>query len=164
MSESADHPSVKRVKDFLASHDIDVEIRHLSETARSAADAASALGVQVGQIASSIVFSIPQPLLVITSGRHKVDTELVATTANLPKLGRADADFVKTWSGFVIGGVSPVAWLHDGAQYQPQTFIDLALDEHEEIWAAAGHTHVVFRTNFKDLARISSATAIFVGD
>ena len=164
MSESADYPSVKRVKDFLASHDIDVEIRHLSETARSAADASSALGVQVGQSASSIVFSIPQPLLVITSGRHKVDTELVAKTANLPKLGRADADFVKTWSGFVIGGVSPVAWLHDGTQYQPQTFIDLALDEYENIWAAAGHTHVVFRTNFKDLARISNATAIFVGD
>lgn len=163
MNSTADHPSVSRVKAFLAGHDIDVEVRHLSETARSAADAAAALGVQVGQIASSIVFSIPEPLLIITSGRHRVDTELVASTAHLPKLGRADADFVKTWSGFVIGGVSPVAWQHDGLEYIPQTFIDEALNEHDEIWAAAGHSHVVFRTNFQDLARISNATAIFVG-
>jgi prolyl-tRNA editing enzyme YbaK/EbsC (Cys-tRNA(Pro) deacylase) len=163
MNTAADHPSVKRVKEFLARHDVDVEVRHLSETARSAADAAAALGVQVGQIASSIVFSTPDPLLIITSGRHKVDTELVSKTAGLPKLGRADADFVKLWSGFVIGGVSPVAWHHNNEQFQPKTFIDTALSEHDEIWAAAGHSHVVFRTNYADLTRISNATEIFVG-
>lgn len=164
MNKTADHPSVKRVKDFLASHDIDVEVKHLAETARSAADAAAALGVEVGQIASSIVFSIPDPLLVITSGRHKVDTQLVSQTTGLPKLGRADADFVKMWSGFVIGGVSPVAWLHNETQYQPQTFIDVALAQHDEIWAAAGHSQVVFRTNFQDLTRISNATPLVVGE
>lgn len=162
MSEQTEHSSVKRVKDFLARHEVEVEIRHLNETARTAIDAANALGVEVGQIASSIVFSIPQPLLVITSGKHRVDTQLVSETAQLPKLGRADADFVRSWSGFAIGGVSPVAWLHDGDVYQPQSFIDLALADYDQIWAAAGHTHVVFRTNFEDLKRISQAAPISV--
>lgn len=161
---NSEHPAVSRVKTFLSNHDIDVEIRQLADTARTAQDAASALGVQVGQIASSIVFSIPDPLLVITSGRHRVDTELVSKTAGLPKLGRADADFVKSQSGFVIGGVSPIGWIRDEIEYQPQTFIDVALDEYDEIWAAAGHTHVVFRTNFADLTRISNATQLVVGD
>lgn len=161
---NSEHPAVKRVTTFLRNHDIDVEIRQLADTARTAQDAASALGVQVGQIASSIVFSIPDPLLVITSGRHRVDTDLVSKTAGLPKLGRADADFVKSQSGFVIGGVSPIGWIRNDTEYQPHTFIDVALGEYDEIWAAAGHTHVVFRTNFADLMRISNATAIVVGD
>lgn len=159
---NSDKPAVKRVTTFLAQHNIDVEIRELDDSARTAADAAAALGVEVGQIASSIVFSIPEPLLVITSGRHRVDTELVSSTVGLPKLGRADADFVRNWSGFVIGGVSPIGWVHQEKPYQPKTFIDVALNEHDEIWAAAGHTHVVFRTNFADLMRISNATPVSV--
>lgn len=161
---SQEHPAVLRVKEFLSGHDIDVEIRELNQTARSAADAAKALGVQVGQIASSIVFSIPEPLLVITSGRHRVDTDLVSATAGLAKLGRADAEFVRSHSGFVIGGVSPIGWKCDGKEYQPQTFIDVALNEYAEIWAAAGHTHVVFRTNYQDLLKISNATELVVGN
>jgi prolyl-tRNA editing enzyme YbaK/EbsC (Cys-tRNA(Pro) deacylase) len=164
MIEQSEHAGVKRVKDFLSKQNVEVEIRKLAETARSAADAAAALNVEVGQIASSIVFSIPQPLLIITSGRHRVDTELVSKAAGLPKLGRADADFVRAKSGFAIGGVSPVAWLADQQTYQPQTFIDEALAEHDEIWAAAGHTHVVFKTNYADLKRISNAITIVVGD
>ena len=170
MSGQTEHASVKRVRDFLAQHEIEVEVRKLSDTARSAADAAAALNVQVGQIASSIVFALAtsesavDPLLVITSGRHRVNTELVEQTANLPKLGRADADFVRSVSGFAIGGVSPVAWLGTEGVYQPKTFIDIELANYDEIWAAAGHTHVVFRTNFTDLRRISGATPIQVGD
>jgi prolyl-tRNA editing enzyme YbaK/EbsC (Cys-tRNA(Pro) deacylase) len=170
MSGQTEHASVKRVRDFLAQHDIEVEIRKLSETARSAADAANALNVQVGQIASSIVFALTDdeskvsPLLVITSGRHRVDTALVEESENLAKLGRADADFVRSVSGFAIGGVSPVAWLNGKVIYQPKTYIDVELSEYDEIWAAAGHTHVVFRTNFEDLKRISAATAIQVGN
>ncbi len=159
---NSDKPAVKRVTNFLTQHDIDVEIRELADSARTAADAAVALGVEVGQIASSIVFSIPEPLLVITSGRHRVDTELVSSSASLPKLGRADADFVRNWSGFVIGGVSPVGWVHEEKDYQPQTFIEVARDVYDEMWAAAGYTQVVFRTNFTDLMRISNATPISV--
>lgn len=162
MSDLQEHPAVTRVKGFLAGHDIEVEVRHLSDSARTAADAAAALNVEVGQIASSIVFSLPEPLLVITSGRHRVNTDLVAQSTGLPKLGRADADFVKTNSGFVIGGVSPVGWIKDDNPYQPQTFIDNALNDYSEVWAAAGHSHVVFKTNFADLIRISGAIPIDV--
>ena len=83
------------------------EVKILSDSARSAAEAAAALGIQPGQIASSIVFKLPSgdPLLVITSGAHRVNTELVAKNLGLEKLHRADADFVKAASGISIGGV-----------------------------------------------------------
>ena len=84
----------------------------LDDTSRTAADAAAALKVEVGQIASSIVFVLPDglPLLVITSGRHRVDPDLVAGALGVASLERADAQYVKAWSGFSIGGVSPVGW------------------------------------------------------
>jgi len=86
---------------------VQAKIEVLTESARSAKEAADALGIEVGQIASSIVFWMPgdMPLLVITSGRHRVDTDLVARNLNVEKLHRADADFVRLWSGYAIGGV-----------------------------------------------------------
>lgn len=119
MTQETEHSSVRRVRLELERHGVTTEIKHLADTARSALEAAQVLGVEVGQIASSIVFKISddkgeRPLLVVTSGRHRVDTELVARELGLEKLGRADADFVRSWSGFAIGGVSPVGWLHDG--------------------------------------------------
>ncbi|MEY3890054.1 MAG: hypothetical protein RLY62_236, partial [Actinomycetota bacterium] len=99
--------AVKRVKQALTDFGLSTEITVLMETARSAAEAASALGIEVGQIASSIIFKIndEKPLLVITSGRHRVNTELVASQLGIEKLERVDADFVKEKSGFSIGGV-----------------------------------------------------------
>jgi len=107
-----EHPAVLRVQRVLDQHGVDPQIVHLDETARTASDAANALGIEVGQVASSIVFRLPDdlPLLVITSGRHRVDTALVADFLHIEKLLRADADFVRVWSGFAIGGVSPLAW------------------------------------------------------
>ena len=167
MSDQTEHASVKRVRTELASHKIPTEIRHLAETARTAVDAAHVLGVEVGQIASSIVFKIDtsqgeRPLLVVTSGRHRVDTARVASALNLPKLGRADADFVRHWSGFAIGGVSPIGWLNDGVVFQPQTIIDSALNEYEVVWAACGHTHVVCSLDFNSLLKITAGTAMIV--
>ena len=109
-----EHPAVLRVQAALHQHGIDPKIAHLADTARTATEAAQSLRIEVGQVASSIVFALPgdpepTPLLVITSGRHKVDTHLVAKFLNIEKLLRADADFVRKWSGFAIGGVSPVA-------------------------------------------------------
>jgi len=105
-----EHPSVLRVQGRLRELGIPGEVLHLSDSARSAQEAADALGISVGQVASSIVFKLPNgsPLLVITSGRHKVDTQLVARTLDVEKLHRADADFVKEVSGFSIGGVPPM--------------------------------------------------------
>jgi prolyl-tRNA editing enzyme YbaK/EbsC (Cys-tRNA(Pro) deacylase) len=167
MTQQTEHASVKRVRTELESHGVATEIRHLSDTARTAVDAANVLKVEVGQIASSIVFKIDteqgeRPLLVVTSGRHRVDTALVASALGVPKLGRADADFVRLWSGFAIGGVSPVGWLHDGEVLQPQTIIDTALSDYKVVWGACGHTHVVCSLNFESLVKITAGTSLAV--
>jgi len=167
MTAQTEHASVKRVRTELESHGVATEIRHLSDTARTAVDAANVLEVEVGQIASSIVFKIDtdqgeRPLLVVTSGRHRVDTAMVATALGVPKLGRADADFVRLWSGFAIGGVSPIGWLHDGEVFQPQTIVDTALSEYAVVWSACGHTHVVCSLDFDSLLKITAGTALTV--
>lgn len=162
MEQVLTNPSVIRVTALLKELGCTGEVTVLSESARTALDAANALGIQVGQVASSIVFKLPSgnPLLVITSGRHRVDTELVAKNLGVEKLHRADADFVKNASGFSIGGVSPVGWVNP-----PEiTLLDVALDEHEVAWAAAGHPHSVYSTSFAELARVTGATPMVVGD
>ena len=162
MEDVLTNPSVLRVTALLKELGCSGEPTILSESARTALDAANALGIEVGQVASSIVFKLPSgnPLLVITSGRHRVDTDLVAKNLGVEKLHRADADFVKTASGFSIGGVSPIGWIN-----QPEiTLIDVALDEHEVVWAAAGHPHSVYPTSFAELSRVTGATAVVVGD
>lgn len=138
------------------------EVKLLSDSARTAAEAASALGIEVGQIASSIVFKLADEtaLLVITSGRHRVNTELVAQQLKLSALGRADADFVKAVSGYSVGGVAPIGWLNSPAI----TVIDVALNDYPVIWAAAGHPHTVFPTTFDELTAASNATPMVVGD
>ena len=162
MEEVLTNPSVLRVTALLKELGCSGEPTILSESARTALDAANALGIEVGQVASSIVFKLPSgnPLLVITSGRHRVDTELVAKNLGVEKLHRADADFVKNASGFSIGGVSPIGWIN-----QPEvTLIDVALNEHEVAWAAAGHPHSVYPTSFSELVRVTGATSMVVGD
>jgi prolyl-tRNA editing enzyme YbaK/EbsC (Cys-tRNA(Pro) deacylase) len=105
--------AVKRVIAALAENGCAGQIKVLSDSARTAAEAASALGIEVGQIASSLIFKLPDgsPLLVITSGRHRVDTALVASNLGIEKLGRVDADYVKEQSGFSIGGVPPMGFV-----------------------------------------------------
>jgi prolyl-tRNA editing enzyme YbaK/EbsC (Cys-tRNA(Pro) deacylase) len=156
------NPSVIRVTALLKEYGCTGEITILSDSARTALDAANALGIEVGQVASSIVFKLPSgnPLLVITSGRHRVDTELVAKNLGVEKLHRADADFIKEASGFSIGGVSPLAWMtaHD------ITIIDEALNDYDVVWAAAGHPHAVFPTTFVELKKISNAKPMIVGE
>ena len=153
--------AVKRVKQALISTGLSTEITVLTESARSAAEAASALGIEVGQIASSIIFKLSdqKPLLVITSGRHRVDTELVADKLGIDKLDRVDADYVKENSGFSIGGVAPIGWSNPPAI----VIIDEALSEYEVVWAAAGHPHAVFPSSFNELKSIANATALVVG-
>ena len=162
-----EHASVARVKAAFAANGLDPEVRKLSDSARTAVDAANALSVEVGQIASSIVFSIDHnggrvPVLVVTSGRHRVDTDLVSQTTGIGKLHRVDADFVREWSGFAIGGVSPLGWLHKNENFQPLTFVDSSLADYSEVWAAAGHTHVVYQTTFDELVSATGGTAISV--
>jgi prolyl-tRNA editing enzyme YbaK/EbsC (Cys-tRNA(Pro) deacylase) len=153
--------AVKRVIAALAENGCAGQIKVLSDSARTAAEAASALGIEVGQIASSLIFKLPDgsPLLVITSGRHRVDTDLVASNLGIEKLGRVDADYVKEQSGFSIGGVAPIGWV------SPATIlIDQALNDYEVVWAAAGHPHAVYPTSFVELLEITSAKPMIVGD
>ena len=109
MENVLQNPSVQRVSAKLKELGIAGEVHVLSDSARTAQEAADALGILVGQVASSIVFKLDDesPLLVITSGRHRVDTKLVAEKLGVQKLHRVDADYVKEKSGFSIGGVPP---------------------------------------------------------
>jgi len=125
----------------------------LDDAARTAQQAADQLGVQLGQIAKSIIFrrkGDDAAVLVITSGDRRVDEKKVA--ALVGKIGRADAEFVKARTGFTIGGVSPV-----GHATPPVTLIDRELFRFDEIWAAAGHPHGVFRLRPADLVRLTGA-------
>lgn len=134
----------------------------LSDAARTAQQAADALGIELGQIAKSIIFKLKPDavaVLVITSGDRRVDEKKVQTLvcAEGQKLGRADAEFVKARTGFSIGGVSPV-----GHATAPVTLIDRDLLRFEEIWAAAGHPHGVFKLHPNDLIHLTGAPVVDV--
>ena len=154
--------AVKRFKEAADSLGVKGEINILAETARTAIDAANGLGIEVGQIASSLIFKLPsgKPLLIITSGRHRVDTDLVAKKLEIPELGRADANYVKEVSGYSVGGVSPIGWIST-----PEiTLIDEALNDYEVVWAASGHPHAVYPTSYAELIACTGATPMVVGD
>jgi prolyl-tRNA editing enzyme YbaK/EbsC (Cys-tRNA(Pro) deacylase) len=150
---------VKRVSEVLSQNQMG-KVHVLSETARTAQDAATALNIQVGQIASSLIFRLPDglPILIITSGRHRVNTELAARNLNVSHLDRADANYVKELSGFSVGGVSPIGWI----TAINHIYIDEALNDYDVIWAAAGHPHAVFPTTYEELKKITTATALAV--
>jgi len=154
--------AVKRAQAAFDKHGISGKIKILSDSARTAAEAAAGLGIEVGQIASSLVFKLPddRSLLVITSGRHRVDTEMVAKLLQVPTLNRADADYVKEISGYSVGGVAPLGWINEPSI----TLIDEALNDYQVIWAAAGHPHAVFPTTYQELLQASGAKAARVGN
>ena len=127
--------------------------RMLADSARTAQDAADALGVELGQIVKSIIFrrrSDDAAVLVMTSGDRRVDEAKVA--AKVGELARADAAFVKAATGFSIGGVSPVAHSNPSVE-----LIDTELFRFDVIWAAAGHPHAVFQLTPDDLVRLTGA-------
>jgi len=152
---------VKRVSEILAANQMG-KVHVLADTARTAQDAANALNIQVGQIASSLIFRLPDgsPILLITSGRHRVDTELVARTLGVSHLDRADANYVKELSGFSVGGVSPIGW----STTINHIYIDEALNDYQEIWAAGGHPHAVFPSTFTELQKVTGALPMVVGE
>jgi len=134
-------PSAQKVQDALSARGLDLQVVEVEVTARSAAEAAAAVGCQVGQIAKSLVFRAApsgRAVLVIASGANRVDLAKVEALLG-EKLEKPDADFVRAQTGFAIGGVPPVA--HDRPL---TTVIDEDLLRHERIWAAAGHPNAVF--------------------
>ena len=162
MDSILEKAAVKRAQAAFDKHGISGKIKILSDSARTAAEAAAGLGIEVGQIASSLVFKLPdnRSLLVITSGRHRVDTQMVAKLLQVPTLNRADADYVKEISGYSVGGVAPLGWINEPSI----TLIDEALNDYQVIWAAAGHPHAVFPTSYQELLQASGAKAARVGN
>jgi prolyl-tRNA editing enzyme YbaK/EbsC (Cys-tRNA(Pro) deacylase) len=135
----------------------------LEVSARSAQEAADALGVALGQIAKSVVFrrkADDAAVLVIASGDKRVDERLLK--AHTGPLGRADADYVKARTGFSIGGVSPLGFAPVQGMAPPQLFIDQALFRFDEIWAAAGHPNGVFRLSPQQLVALTEAPVVEV--
>lgn len=148
---------VQRVTSFLQAAGHTSTPRMLQDAARTAQQAADALGVELGQIAKSIIFkrkSDDAAVLVITSGDKRVDEAKVQALVcdGNAKLGRADADFVKLKTGFSIGGVSPVAHLT-----APVTLLDQELFRFETIWAAAGHPNALFEVSPQALQLLTKA-------
>ena len=147
------HPSVDRVADALAGHGLAPEIVWFDDAVTTAQLAADALGVEVGQIANSLVFTIDdEPILVLTSGAHRVDTDWLGDRLG-GTIRRATKETVKAATGQVIGGVAPV-----GHPVPVRTIVDVQLAEYPEVWAAAGHAKTVFPTTFAELVRITGGT------
>ncbi|HEY2795991.1 MAG TPA: YbaK/EbsC family protein [Micromonosporaceae bacterium] len=154
------HPNVRLVTDALLADDaVDgagqpSAVRVLPDAVTTAAAAAAALGIEVGQIANSLVFSADgEPVLVMTSGAHRVDTAKVAALLGIDALKRATPEFVREHTGQAIGGVAPV-----GHPKSLRTLVDTALAEYGEIWAAGGIPHAVFPTTYSELVRVTGGT------
>ena len=136
------------------------EVRALPDSAKTAALAAAQLGCEVGAIANSLIFSADgAPLLVMTSGAHRVETARVAALIGAAAVERASARSVREWTGQAIGGVAPV-----GHPRPIRTLVDTWLEKYDQIWAAAGHPHTVFPTTYAELLRITGGTPAGVGD
>lgn len=149
--------SAQKIQKTLQAFGLDLKVQELSQTTRSAAEAAQAIGCQVGQIAKSLIFRISstdEPLLVIASGANRVNEKMLARELGT-KIKQANADFVRQTTGFVIGGVPPI-----GHSQKIKTFIDEDLLNYETIWAAAGTPYAVFQLTPKQLMEITRGTVM----
>lgn len=154
------HPNVVAVRDVLEKAGVRTRdggapsMVIFDEGVHTAAAAAAALGVEVGQIANSLIFDADgEPLLVLTSGAHRVDTGKVAAGLGIGRLGRATPEFVRAHTGQAIGGVAPV-----GHPAPVRTLVDTALAAYDEIWAAGGVPRAVFPLTYAELLRVTGGT------
>jgi prolyl-tRNA editing enzyme YbaK/EbsC (Cys-tRNA(Pro) deacylase) len=154
------HPNVQAVRDALdtagarTADGARPEIVILDDAVHTAPAAAQALGVEVGQIANSLIFDGDgDPLLVLTSGAHRVDTAKVAAGLGVAKLRRATPEFVRTHTGQAIGGVAPL-----GHPKPVRTLVDTALEGYPVIWAAGGVPRAVFPITYPELLRVTAGT------
>jgi prolyl-tRNA editing enzyme YbaK/EbsC (Cys-tRNA(Pro) deacylase) len=153
------HSGVLRVREALKERGFEPEIVELERTARSASEAADALGVRVEQIVKSLVFRgrrTGRPFLVLVSGANRVDENRISGLLS-EEVEIADAAYVREKTGFAIGGVPPVAHAE-----RPEAFVDEDLLVESEVWAAAGHTHVVFGLEPAELVRLTGARVVTI--
>ena len=151
--------SARKVQEALQALGMEPQIMELPDSTRTAVEAAEAVGCQLGQIVKSLVFKAKRtgrPILVIASGQNRVNERRIEAFIGEP-LGKADADFVRLETGFVIGGVPPV-----GLSQKLLTFIDQDLLQYQEIWAAAGTPHAVFRLSSADLLKMAAGQVVAI--
>ena len=159
---TTEHAGIARFREEHARLGGTGEVVVLPASVHTAALAAEALGCEVGAIANSLVFTSDQgdhrsPVLVLTSGAHRVDVKATAARIGVDRLGRADAEFVRRHTGQVIGGVSPIA--------HPEpvpTYLDRWLRRHDVVWAAAGHPAAVFSSTYDELRTMTGAVEVQV--
>jgi prolyl-tRNA editing enzyme YbaK/EbsC (Cys-tRNA(Pro) deacylase) len=155
---ASEHPAITRFRDAHTLRGGTGRIIALPESVHTAALAAEALGCEVGAIANSLLFDAGgAPVLILTSGGHRVDTAKAAAAIGVESLRRASAEFVREHTGQVIGGVSPL-----GHPSPVPTYLDPWLRQYDEIWAAAGHPAAVFSTTYDELLALTGATEIDV--
>jgi prolyl-tRNA editing enzyme YbaK/EbsC (Cys-tRNA(Pro) deacylase) len=159
----SEHPSIAKFRAVLEERGGTGRIVVLPDSVHTAALAAEALGCEVGAIANSLLFAAStgsgedEPVLILTSGGHRVDTDKAATAVGVDRLKRAKPEFVRQHTGQVIGGVSPIA--HPAPV---RTYLDPTLRQYDEIWAAAGHPAAVFSTTYDELRAMTDAQEIEV--
>jgi len=147
--------AVERVRAALLDKGVDTEIVHFAQSTRTAQEAADAIGTSVGQIVKSLVFVAGgQPILALVSGANQADTDKLAALLGAP-VERADARTVREATGFAIGGVPPV-----GHATAMTTFIDEDLLQYDEVFAAAGTPHHIFRIVPRELVRITGGQVV----
>ncbi len=155
----AEHPGIARFRDVHRERGGTGEVVILPDSAHTAALAAAALGCEVGAIANSLLFEADDgPVLVLTSGAHRVDTAALAPRIGAGRLRRATPELVRAATGQVIGGVSPL-----GHPAPVPTYLDPWLRRHRDVWAAAGHPAAVYRTSADELLRMTGAREVEVG-
>ena len=148
------HPNVRRVIDAAAEAGLQIEAVRFPDGAKTAADAAAAIGVDVGQIVKSLIFAVDgEVVLAFVSGSNQLDEAKLAAAAGGERCARVDADTVRTVTGFPIGGVPPF-----GHATPLTAFVDPDLLGYDEVWAAAGTWHDVFAVRPDDLVRASGGT------
>ena len=147
------HPNVTRVVKAARAAGLAIETRRFPEGTKTAQDAATAIGVEVGQIVKSLVFGVDDEIVMaLVSGSNQLDEKKLAAAAGGAKCSRVDADAVRAATGFPIGGVPPF-----GHTTQLRIFIDPSLLQYDEVWAAAGTWNDVFPVVPNDLVRASGA-------
>ena len=147
------HPNVQRVVEAASAAGLQIEPVTFPDGTKTAADAAAAIGVDVGQIVKSLIFAVDGRVVVAyVSGANQLDETKLAAVAGGERCGRVDADTVRTVTGYPIGGVPPF-----GHATPVPAFIDADLMSYDEVWAAAGTWHDVFALTPTDLARVSGA-------
>ena len=150
-------PSAKRIQDYLVSRGYDFKVTEFLESTRTSAEAAERVGCEVGQIVKSLVFcghNSGKAVLVLACGANRVDVRKLANLIGEP-VDRAKPEFVRTVTGFAIGGIPPIGHIS-----KLETFVDEDLRQYQKLWAAAGTPNAIFELTFEDLVKMSSARIV----